>query len=119
MFTDRLNHANYSVAEGKIKELEACLDAIFPWDKHMSRADILGYRLQENPRAGAIYFRTAGPGGRVSAAIERLRAQDAELDRALCELEEVNPDFNDHSGFLVESPEEWERRVARIERAAA
>jgi hypothetical protein len=118
MRPDHWNHANYSVSEGKAKDLEACLDAIFPWEKHFRREDIFGYRLVENAREGAIYFRVTGPASRVSAAIERLRGEDAALDGALRELEESHPDYNDHAGFLVGSVAEWERRVAGIEAAA-
>lgn len=116
MMTDHWNHANYSVAEGRIAELEACIDQLFPWQKTLQRPDILGYQLLDNPRKGAIYFRPTGPAGRVADAITRLRRQDADLDEGLRELEARNPDFNDHAGFVVESPEEWERRVAQIER---
>ena len=57
--------------------------------------------------------------GELSAALRRLRAQDAELDEALATLDTVEGDWADHTGFMTGSVQEWEERLSlarRLER---
>src|SRR5438445_7580605 len=112
------NHANFSVPPERFREVEACFDALFDWEKYLARDDIVGYRLVDNSREGAVYVRPTEAAGKIHGAIARLRAQDKELDEGIRELEALSPDFNDHLGFAAESPEEWERQVAHFEQVS-
>ena len=87
----RWNHVNYAVPPERVPLVEACFDAIFPWEKFVAKPYLLGYRL---------------------------RAHDANLDAALARLETIEADWADHTGFLVGGVAEWEERLATIERTA-
>lgn len=110
------NHNNYAVAPGRLPLLEACIDALFPWVKFVSKPHLLGYRLSDDMHAGALYLRPVADAAVLHNAMARLRAHDAELDQALGGLERVDADYNDHAGFMVPTVAEWEDRVALAER---
>jgi hypothetical protein len=112
------NHHSYAVAPARLTLIEACIDALFPWVKFVSRPDLLGYRLTDDLHAGALYFRPTAAAAAVHDALARLRVADAELGQALTALEELDADYDDHAGFMVGSVEEWEERLARAERLA-
>ena len=110
------NHHNYAVPPDRLPLVEACLDALLPWVKFVSKPYLLGYRLGNDLHAGALYVRPAAPAATLHAALARLRAQDHELDEALRGMERLDADYNDHCGFMVPSVQEWEERVARAVR---
>lgn len=113
----RWNHVNFAVPPERIPLLEECLDALFPWEKFVSKPYLLGYLLTDDLHEAALYFRPIGAAGALDAAIKRLRAVDDELDGALGTLEDAEGDWNDHTGFVVPSVAEWEARVERAQRA--
>ena len=109
------NHHSYAVPPARLTLIEACIDALFPWVKFISRPDLLGYRLTDDLHAGALYFRPTAAAAAVHDALARLRAADAELGDGLTALEGLDADYNDHAGFMVGSVAEWEERLARAE----
>jgi hypothetical protein len=115
----RWNHVIYAVPPERWAEVEACIDALFPWTKFVSKPSILGYRLGEDMHEGALYFRPVPAAGVLSASLARLRAHDAPLDGALDGLERIEADWADHTGFEVGSVAEWEERLASVARLAA
>jgi hypothetical protein len=94
----RWNHVNVAVPPERMPLVEACIDAAFGWTKFVSRSSILGYRFSDD--------------------LQRLRVHDATLDTALARLDTIDADWADHTGFMVGSVEEWEERLAAIERLA-
>ncbi|MFQ5667858.1 MAG: hypothetical protein ACE5I7_15705 [Candidatus Binatia bacterium] len=113
---DSWNHNNYAVPPERFSLVEACIDALFPWVKFVSKPYLLGYRLSDDMHAGALYLRPAAPAAALHAAMARLRRQDADLDLALEGLERIAADYNDHCGFMVPTVAAWEQRVALAER---
>src|SRR5205823_8169547 len=59
------NHANFSVPPERFREVEACFDALFDWEKYLNRDDIVGYRLVDNSREGAVYVRPTEAAGKI------------------------------------------------------
>src|SRR5262249_9553046 len=114
----RWNHVNYAVPPERVPLVEACFDAIFPWEKFVAKPYLLGYRFATDFDEGALYVRPVPAGGELTEALGRLRAHDAALDAALARLETIEADWADHTGFLVGSVPEWEERLATIERTA-
>jgi uncharacterized protein (DUF2132 family) len=112
------NHNNYAVPADRFEELERCLDTLFGWEKLVRRADILGYKLKPNYRQSMVFFRPVEPAGQFVAAIERLRAENPDLDAAIRGLEQLPADFNDHNGIMLESVAEFEARMEHIRRVA-
>lgn len=117
--THRWNHVNFAVPPERLAEVEACIDALFPWQKFVAKPTILGYRLTADMHEGALYFRPVAAAGALSDALARLRGDDAVLDGALASLETIEADWADHTGFEVGSVAEWEERLASIARLAA
>lgn len=118
MIENRWNHCNFSVAEEKFPAIEACFDTLFGWEKYVARPKIIGYRLQQDHRAAAVYIQPTDAAGRAQSAIARLRAQDTELDQAIRELETISPDYNDHFGYFVDGVEAWEAQLAHIQQVS-
>lgn len=114
----RWNHVNYAVPPERVPLVEACFDAIFPWEKFVAKPYLLGYRFSTDFDQGALYVRPVPAAGALSDALRRLRTSDASLDAALTGLETIEADWADHTGFLVESVAEWEARLAAIEHTA-
>ena len=112
----RWNHVNYAVPPERMAVVEACLDALFPWEKFVAKPTILGYRLCPDLHDGALYFRPVPAAGALTASLARLRATDSALDAALAGLAEVEADWADHTGFEVAGVAEWEERVAGARR---
>jgi len=112
----RWNHVNFAVPPERIALLEECLDALFPWEKLVSKPYLLGYLLTDDLHEAALYFRPIGAAGTLDAAIKRLRAVDDELDQALGTLADAEGAGSDHPGFVVPSVAEWEARVERAQR---
>jgi hypothetical protein len=112
------NHNNFAVAPERLPLVEACVDALFPWVKFVSKPHLLGYRLCDDLHAGAIYFRPVPAAATLHAAIAALRREGGEIATALGTLERIDADLNDHCGFMVPTVEEWESRVALAERLA-
>jgi len=112
----RWNHNNFAVPPRQLSLIEACVDALFPWVKFVSKPHLLGYRLSDDLHAAALYFRPAAPAEALHGAVARLRAQDTALDTALRDLERIAADYNDHCGFMVPTVAEWEARVAQAQR---
>jgi uncharacterized small protein (DUF1192 family) len=110
------NHNNFAVPPERLALVEQAIDALFPWVKFVAKPHLLGYRLTDDLHAGALYVRPAPPAAALHAEIERLRAENPELDRGIRGLETIEADYNDHCGFMVPSVEEWEERVALAER---
>src|SRR5262249_20347292 len=99
--------------------IEACIDALFPWVKFVSKPHLLGYRLAADMHAAAVYFRPAAAAATLHTALDGLRREHPDVHRGLVELEGMDADYNDHSGFMVPSVAEWETRVdcaQRLER---
>jgi hypothetical protein len=115
----RWNHVNYAVPPERFGEVEACIDALFPWQKFVAKPTILGYRLTDDMNQAALYFRPVPAAGVLSASLARLRKDDAALDGALADLERIEADWADHTGFAVASVAEWEERLASIGGVAA
>ena len=109
---DAWNHHNYAVPPQRLALIEACIDALFPWVKFVSKPHLLGYRLCDDIHAGALYFRPAAAAAALQGALSRLRAEQSDLDAALRGLDSIDADYNDHCGFMVPTVAEWERRVA-------
>src|SRR5262245_66333729 len=114
----RWNHVNYAVPPERLPLVEACIDALFPWEKFVAKPFLLGYRLSDDLHDGALYFRPVPEAGVVAEALGRLRAQDPALDGALARLDTIEADWSDHTGFMVRSVAEWEERLATAERLA-
>jgi len=112
---DAWNHQNYAVPPQHLTLLEACFDELFPWVKFVSKPHLLGYRLTDDLHAGALYFRPAAPAAALLEALGSLRSAHTDLDSALRGLDSIDADYNDHSGFMVPTVAEWERRVRRAE----
>ncbi|HXQ21271.1 MAG TPA: hypothetical protein VN812_06315 [Candidatus Acidoferrales bacterium] len=110
------NHNNYAVPPERLVLVEACIDALFPWVKFVSKPHLLGYRLADDMHAAALYIRPAAPASALHQAVARLRGQHRDLDDALRGLERIDADYNDHSGFMVPTVEEWETRAALAQR---
>lgn len=112
---DAWNHHNYAVPPERLALIEACIDALFPWVKFVSKPHLLGYRLNNDMHAGALYFRPAAPAAALQEALSRLRIEHHDLDAALRGLDAINADYNDHCGFMVQTVAEWEQRVLRAQ----
>ncbi len=110
------NHNNFAVPPQRLPLVEACIDALFPWVKFVTKPHLLGYRLGDDMHAAALYIRPAAPAGALHDALARLRTQHWDLDQAINGLERIDADYNDHCGFMVPTVAEWEERVARAER---
>jgi hypothetical protein len=115
----RWNHVNFAVPPERLPLLEACIDALFPWQKFVAKPYLLGYRMGEDLNEGALYFRPVQEAGTWFAAVERLRRSDRELDRAIGALQTIEGDWADHVGFMTRSVEEWEERLERASRLAS
>src|SRR6185295_6553035 len=114
----RWNHVNYSIPPDRMPLVEACIDAVFPWEKFVAKPYLLGYRFSEDLNEGALYFRPVPEAGVLADALRRLRATDPELERALGRLETIDADWADHAGFMVRSVAEWEERLGTATRLA-
>ena len=114
---DLWNHQNYAVPPENLGLVEACFSELFPWEHWVSREDMVGYRFQQASEKGMAFFRPAKAAGDLAKMIDRLRKTSPELDRALVGMDQLPADHADHSGFMVHSVDEWERRVAAFERA--
>ena len=110
----RWNHVNYAIPPERMPLVEACIDAVFPWEKFVAKPYLLGYRFSDDLNEGALYFRPVPEAGVIDDALQRLRLQDASLDAALRRLDEIEADWADHTGFMVESVAEWEERLGTI-----
>jgi hypothetical protein len=108
---DAWNHHNYAVPPARLALLEACVDALFPWVKFVSKPHLLGYRLNDDMHAGALYFRPAAPAAELEEALRRLRTEHQDLDSALRGLDSIEAEYDDHCGFIVPTVDEWEQRV--------
>ena len=109
---DAWNHHNYAVPPERLALIEACIDALFPWVKFVSKPHLLGYRLSADMHAGALYFRPAAPAAALQHVLHRLRAEAPDLDAAFHGLDSIEADYNDHCGFMVPTVAEWEQRVS-------
>jgi hypothetical protein len=116
MHEQRWNHVNFAVPPERLALLEECIDALFGWEKFVSKPYLLGYRLTDDMHAAALYFRPVPAAGAVSRALARLRGEDPELDGALATLDGIEGDWADHTGFMTASVKEWEERLARARR---
>src|SRR5262245_16483701 len=114
----RWNHVNFAVAPERLPLVEACLDQLFGWEKFVAKPTILGYRLTDDMHEAALYFRPVPAAGHLDAALTRLRTADRPLDGAFTDLERIDADWADHTGFMVASVEEWEARLARARELA-
>lgn len=114
----RWNHVNYAVPPERLPLVESCLDQLFGWEKFVAKSTILGYRLTADMHEAALYFRPVPAAGHLVAALDRLRVGDAPLAGALADLDRVEADWADHTGFMVGSVAEWETRLAGAERLA-
>ena len=114
----RWNHVNFAVAPERLALVEECIDTLFGWEKFVAKPYLLGYRLTADMHEAALYFRPVAASSTLLAALERLRSGDAALDGALRELDEIEGDWADHSGFMAGSVEEWETRLALAHRLA-
>jgi hypothetical protein len=112
----RWNHVNFAVPPERLPLLEECIDALFGWEKFVSKPYLLGYRLTDDMHAAALYFRPVPAAGTVARALARLRGTDPELDGALSALDGIEGDWADHTGFMTGSVQEWEARLARAQR---
>jgi len=115
----RWNHVNLAVAPERMPLVEECLDALFGWEKFVTRSTLIGWRLGPDLHDAALYLRPVAAAGAVGDAIIRLRAGDAALDAGLAELDGADADWRDHTGFQVGSVAEWEDRLAHATRLAA
>jgi len=115
---DAWNHNNYAVPPQRMALIEACIDALFPWVKFVSKPQLLGYRLTDDLHAGALYFRPAAPAAALQAVLQQLRTEHGALDAALRGLDGIEAEYNDHCGFMVPTVAEWEQRVARAQQLA-
>ncbi len=111
---DRWNHLFYSVPIENFRLIEECIDTLFPWQKFVRREDLIGYRLQQDQRLGNINFRPTKAASDVYNILDRLRKEHPELAEAMGRSDALTPNFNDHTGFLVKSVDDWEQRVAMI-----
>ena len=84
----RWNHVNYAIPPERMPLVEACIDTVFPWEKFVAKPYLLGYRFGDDLNEGALYFRPVPEAGVIDDALQRLRAQDAQLDGALVRLDE-------------------------------
>jgi hypothetical protein len=113
---DAWNHQNYAVPPARLALIEASIDALFPcWVKFVSKPHLLGYRLNSDMHAGALYFRPAAPAAALQEALSSLRLEHQDLDASLRGLDRIDADCNDHCGFMVHSIAEWEERVERAQ----
>lgn len=113
------NHVNFCVAPAHLGPLCDGIEALFPWETIVRRADLVGYRLGDDLHRAAVYLRPAHAAGAVDAALRRLGAGDAALARALRDLDAEDADVRDHWGVRIATVGEWERRVATAVRVAA
>jgi hypothetical protein len=109
----RWNHANYAVPPARLPVVEACLDALFGWEKFVAKPTLLGYRLGADFNQGALYVRPAPPAAALDAALARIRVADPELDGALAGFQRLEADYADHVGVLLPSLAAWEACLAR------
>jgi len=114
----RWNHVNFAVAPERLPLVEACIDALFGWEKFVAKPYLLGYRLTGDLHEAALYFRPVPAAGALLDALDRLRSADAGLEDALRTLDTAESDWADHTGFMTASVEEWETRLARAQRLA-
>jgi hypothetical protein len=114
----RWNHVNFAVAPERLPLVEACLDALFGWEKFVAKPSLLGYRLTADLHDAALYIRPVSAAGALSDALARLRQRDPDLEEALSTLEHAEADWADHTGFMTSSVEEWETRLAAAQRLA-
>jgi len=102
------NHHNFSVPPERLQLVEACFDALFPWEKFVAKPELLGYRMGEDFNRGALYVRPTMAARAVGEALTR----HPDVAAALADLDAIDADWNDHTGFLVSSVTEWEERLA-------
>jgi hypothetical protein len=117
--TQRWNHVNFAVAPEQLPLIETCLDALFGWEKIVSKSTLLGYRLSADLHDAALYFRPVPAAGHLQTALARLRTTDVSLAGALDDLGRIEADWADHTGFMVASVAEWETRLEHVRRLAA
>jgi hypothetical protein len=112
------NHVNFAVPPERLALVEECIDTLFGWHKFVAKPYLLGYRLTDDMHEAALYFRPVPAAGALEGALHRLRAGDADLDAALGQLDAIEGDWSDHTGFMTASLQEWEDRLALAQRLA-
>src|SRR5262245_15773237 len=65
----RWNHVNYSIPPERMALVEACIDAVFPWEKFVTKPYLLGYRFSDDLNEGALYFRPVPEAGAFAEAL--------------------------------------------------
>jgi len=108
----RWNHVNFAVPPERLPLVEECIDTLFGWEKFVAKPYLLGYRLTSDMHEAALYFRPVPAAAALLGALQRLRSADATLDGALTELDRIEGDWADHTGFMTASLQEWEERLA-------
>jgi hypothetical protein len=114
----RWNHNNFAVPPDRLGLVRECIDALFPWTRFVDKPHLLGYRLGDDLYEAAVYFRPVAAIAEIERLLGELRRERGDLDGALAALAGAEADWADHCGFRVASVEEWEERLALIERVA-
>ena len=116
--TTYVNHMNFAVPPESLAALDACIEAVLPWERYVTRDDLVGYRIAGGDDAGCVFIRPAEAVGEIASVMKRVRRSVPDLDRAIAALERSPADVADHFGFRVSSVDEWERLLAGFESAA-
>jgi hypothetical protein len=112
----RWNHVNFAVPPERLPLLEECIDTLFGWEKFVAKPYLLGYRLTDDMHDAALYFRPVPAVATLLESLARLRQLDPALGDALEELDRIEGDWADHTGFMTGSVAEWEQRLAHAAR---
>lgn len=115
---DMWNHVNYAVSPENMAPLEECIAALMPWELWAKTPSMLGYRFHTNYEWGMAFFQPSDHAATFARVIAEVRRERPELDEAIRGLEAHTPDVNDHCGFIVESADEWEARLASFRSAS-
>lgn len=115
---DMWNHVNYAVPPENMAALEECIATLMPWQLWAKTQSMLGYRFHTNYEWGMAFFQPSEHAATFARVIDEVRKERPELDEAIKGLESLTPDVNDHSGFIVKSVDEWEKRLAAFQVAS-
>ena len=99
----RWNHVNFAVPPERLPLVEECIDTLFGWEKFVAKPYLLGYRLTDDMHDAALYFRPVPAVATLLESLGRLRQQDPALGGALEELDSIEGDWADHTGFMTGS----------------
>lgn len=113
-----LTQVCFAVSPDNLSLLEACIDALLPWQPFIQRGNLVAYRLSDDPDAGLVLLCPTQEAQALSQIITRCRRSIPDLDRAFIHMDTIAAELTDHVGFRVKRVGDWERLLSSFAHAA-